>query len=538
MEEQRRMEEQQREERRRLERLEREKRIQEEIERENEASERQLAHISEKLKLKQEFKGQEHHHQRSHILHQLVEDDAAAIDMDELGDTEKEFNKLLAKYDIKEDQSLQSSHIEDRMKMLQNELTAQYCRERQLSIWSQFAFDSAVGYEHLSLTEKFCILKAVVQLTVEGASDVVTKLQDQTNCDEKYGFLFGLLVQVYQRNATLAGNLVLSVLDMFSELASESKELLAQILFSKVWTPLEIVVFIHVAVHVPQDLTASVLHKTQTYRLDLLTVISAMKEEYPDKFLQTCTADEEDKDLATILNEMRANNYPEKTISIIEEVLSKVMEELPKYTFIDLDEQMRKDGIAMVKLLDFANPDPETLTQVLIGLSIAVQDSSIIFKDGNKIESYFPRVTQLASLLMLLLSKMSQDNGCLLEIGTGEGKSCILAMFATVQAVQDRRVDVVTSSPVLARRDQEEWQKPCRTGPGLYMVDDLYVSAHRNGRDWGDPVGNKDSTFSQSRRNGCDGFRHIRAFHIPGYSTTWIAVGVFHTGRYRQGRGS
>ncbi|XP_051747343.1 uncharacterized protein LOC127511048 isoform X6 [Ctenopharyngodon idella] len=57
------------------------------------------------------------------------------------------------------------------------------------------------------------------------------------------------------------------------------------------------------------------------------------------------------------------------------------------------------------------------------------------------------------------LAQLTEDKGCLLEIGTGEGKSCILAMFATILAIRGTKVDIVTSSPVLARRDQEEWKK-------------------------------------------------------------------------------
>lgn len=60
---------------------------------------------------------------------------------------------------------------------------------------------------------------------------------------------------------------------------------------------------------------------------------------------------------------------------------------------------------------------------------------------------------------MLLLPKLTGEKGILLEIGTGEGKSCILGMFATKQANCGTKVDIVTSSPVLARRDQEEWNK-------------------------------------------------------------------------------
>ncbi|KAK3546545.1 hypothetical protein QTP70_026927 [Hemibagrus guttatus] len=40
-----------------------------------------------------------------------------------------------------------------------------------------------------------------------------------------------------------------------------------------------------------------------------------------------------------------------------------------------------------------------------------------------------------------------------------EGKSCILAMLAVIHAIRGVKVDIVTSSPVLARRDLEEWNK-------------------------------------------------------------------------------
>uniref|UniRef100_W5NKJ9 Uncharacterized protein n=1 Tax=Lepisosteus oculatus TaxID=7918 RepID=W5NKJ9_LEPOC len=218
------------------------------------------------------------------------------------------------------------------------------------------------------------------------------------------------------------------------ELSNACKELLCQILFNKLWTPVEIVFFIRGALHLPQEQMESVLHTVQTYGFDMLTAFLALKNEEPVEVLQQSAKLEEDKDLETVLNEMRANHYPEETLSIIEDVLRKVRDELPKFKFVDLDDEMIK----------------EVLTKVLIGLCIGVQDCS----------SYFPRTTQLAALLMFLLSGRSPDTpGCLLEIGTGEGKSCILAMFATIQAIRGTKVDIVTSSPVLARRDQQEWSK-------------------------------------------------------------------------------
>ena len=53
----------------------------------------------------------------------------------------------------------------------------------------------------------------------------------------------------------------------------------------------------------------------------------------------------------------------------------------------------------------------------------------------------------------------SQARGHLLELATGEGKSCVIAFFAALQALQGKPVDVICSSPILAQRDEQEWRE-------------------------------------------------------------------------------
>ena len=53
----------------------------------------------------------------------------------------------------------------------------------------------------------------------------------------------------------------------------------------------------------------------------------------------------------------------------------------------------------------------------------------------------------------------TNEKGRLLEILTGEGKSCVIAMVAATYALQGRTVDIVTTSPVLSQRDAEEWRE-------------------------------------------------------------------------------
>lgn len=448
------------EERRRLERLEHEQRIQQELDRESESSRLKLSRATERLREKQSFRGHTQHLERTQVLHQQIEDDAAAIERDEVTDVEEKFKDILLKYQITEDKEIQHE-IWDRIKTLQNELAVQYCRENNLSVWSQFTFDHAIRYNELSLTEKLTVLEASLQFILHSSTEDAKDYEDQPlGWEKKYDFLLGLVEQLHSTNPTLAEHILLNVLDMISELSPQSRDILGQMLFNRIWTPTEIILFICKSPAIKCDQLDSVLHRAQTYHLDCIHVLSALTNENPLMFLEEQIQNDKEKDADTIVKELREANCPEKVLVLLKDVLRYVESELPKYKLVDLTKEQVADLKKKITSLDLTNPDITILKDLLIGMSIAVQDcSTITTKDNMIIQGYFPRCTQLASLLLLLLAQLTEDKGCLLEIGTGEGKSCILAMFATILAIRGTKVDIVTSSPVLARRDQEEWKK-------------------------------------------------------------------------------
>jgi preprotein translocase subunit SecA len=83
---------------------------------------------------------------------------------------------------------------------------------------------------------------------------------------------------------------------------------------------------------------------------------------------------------------------------------------------------------------------------------------------------YPPREVQLVALLLLaertdpkILAQISTGEakslrGILAQISTGEGKSLIIAMFAALKALQGKKVDVITSSSELAKRDVKDYK--------------------------------------------------------------------------------
>ncbi|CAF1339755.1 unnamed protein product, partial [Didymodactylos carnosus] len=72
----------------------------------------------------------------------------------------------------------------------------------------------------------------------------------------------------------------------------------------------------------------------------------------------------------------------------------------------------------------------------------------------NKKQQFEPRTIQILSLL-LMLDASDNNLARLAQIKTGEGKSVIIAMFAAIKALNGHKVDIVTTSPLLAKRDAE-----------------------------------------------------------------------------------
>ncbi|KAJ8342045.1 hypothetical protein SKAU_G00319730 [Synaphobranchus kaupii] len=148
---------------------------------------------------------------------------------------------------------------------------------------------------------------------------------------------------------------------------------------------------------------------------------------------------EKGKGLDTLFDEIRAMK------DLDEETLEK------SYTIVKHVQDLIKTG----EIKDHADAErarslshsmkTEDLQEVLAVLCNAVHHTIA----GGK---WWPRSTQMASWSFLALN----DNGKLLQMGTGEGKSVVVAMFAALRALRGEKVDVVSSSSVLCERDAAE----------------------------------------------------------------------------------
>ncbi|KAK9971323.1 hypothetical protein ABG768_024697 [Culter alburnus] len=155
------------------------------------------------------------------------------------------------------------------------------------------------------------------------------------------------------------------------------------------------------------------------------------------------------------VNDNKIVNHVEAKINDIkttdeksEKTLKDVVEEIQKQGNIDKEIMAQvQDIVSYVSKCLSASTAPhlQGIKQDLFKICKAVQK-----KSKNKIT---PRVTQMVSWCILVLSKSSR----LIQVLTGEGKSCIVAMFAAYQALNGKTPDIISSSPVLAERDAEEW---------------------------------------------------------------------------------
>ncbi|MEW8548267.1 MAG: hypothetical protein AB2693_32585, partial [Candidatus Thiodiazotropha sp.] len=331
--------------------------------------------------------------------------------------------------------------------MLFDQLIGNYCAEVDLQIWFHSSFDEATRLNECSLTDKLDIVEALLKVIMNDENkELVEDIRKEVVVHEKHALIIRLMGSLKDQNRPLSCHLLVSCLDAFAGLLPVNKEYIESIVFNKLWTPLEAIIVLMRASEVSQDELTLFLHTVRTNRISISESTIALKNSDRIAALQACIDNEGDKPLIAVINEMRQSGVPENILEKVQQIVEYVVTAFPSCEGLDISDQI-ENGIQALKEEEFSEMAVPKFGQILLGLSIVVKEEM----------HYFPRVTQLVSLVTLLLCKKSDLSGCLLEISTGEGKSCIVAMLAVILAQKGNKVDIVTSSPLLAMRDAEEW---------------------------------------------------------------------------------
>ena len=164
-----------------------------------------------------------------------------------------------------------------------------------------------------------------------------------------------------------------------------------------------------------------------------------------DKDKWTCSdsdayAEEEEKSLDQVLEEMKEEGRKEELS--IKTIIKNSLKQIDKYR------DAFKSGIEH-ELERIRNSEQKDDIYVLTSCLSVVSMALYMCK------GYLPLNTQRVSYCLLVARNKEDENavGRLLEILTGEGKSCVIAMVAATYALLGKTVDIITSSPVLSQRD-------------------------------------------------------------------------------------
>ncbi len=146
------------------------------------------------------------------------------------------------------------------------------------------------------------------------------------------------------------------------------------------------------------------------------------------------------------VNDKTVDHVEAKIINIAkntdEKILDEIVEEICGQSNIDKQTMEKvKDIVLSVSKCLSASAAPHLQGKKLSLFKLC--------KAVEKTMKYKPRVTQMVSWCILVLSKSSR----LVQVLTGEGKSCIVAMFAAYQVMIEKKT--LTSSPVLLYLQKE-----------------------------------------------------------------------------------
>ena len=184
-------------------------------------------------------------------------------------------------------------------------------------------------------------------------------------------------------------------------------------------------------------------NETIEHHADKPTIIDVLRNwkdlsEAKDAMLELAEK-EENKNLQTILSEL---DLPSEQLNEIRKTVEEAGEELKTYGYPS-------------QLLPYTRADVDRRISALREQQNTSIKESLVLASllVRKTMGYWPRLTQMTTYCIL-----TTNGGYLLEVCTGEGKSCVIAMVAATFALQGKQVDIITSSPVLAKRDADDWK--------------------------------------------------------------------------------
>nr|XP_046269251.1 uncharacterized protein LOC124072113 [Scatophagus argus] len=273
--------------------------------------------------------------------------------------------------------------------------------------------------------------------------------------------LEGITETESEKNRASAGRWCLEILfacvEQFHTTNEQAKELLQMVSnldAQRLWSPVEALNLLGTLTdhHYDKDCISimKILHMMETYQVSskwtdesnrsIHQLLDSFKTKNLIKHLEKSLRDEKVKSIDTLFDEIRQMK------DIDEQTLSKSYSTVTHVTnLIKTGEIKKHTDVKRAKELSHST-NTEDLQELLAVLCNAVH----LRKAERK---WWPRANQMISWCLMALC----DTGKLLEMGTGEGKSCVIAMFAALRALRGEKVDVVSSSSVLCQRDAEEW---------------------------------------------------------------------------------
>ena len=154
--------------------------------------------------------------------------------------------------------------------------------------------------------------------------------------------------------------------------------------------------------------------------------------------------DEAIKDTNSLFEEITHRNPNFKNIKYISSILEKI-KVFYSNNMKSISEESLQRKIKELKGKFISNPD---------NIDNFIELISIMIKVNRKIFRYKPREIQIIAVLFFLFK--DKNSGLIEEILTGEGKTIIISFLAVIKAFQGKKIDILTSSTVLAERDAKE----------------------------------------------------------------------------------